>query len=173
VYLPGGGVQAPLRLASGRCDARCDHRELEDLMSETTGPVEMLAVSFDATTSFQGRIAEEIEKLEDAGLIRVLDFLFLQKERDSGSFVRVDYDGEGLVTRLMDEQTVGAAGGDALRLSGDDIRSVAAALEPGASAAFMVFEHLWSRGLHDAISEVGGELFIEGFLAPEVVRAAS
>ena len=142
-------------------------------MTETTGPVEMLAVSFDASTQFQGRIAEEIEKLEDAGLIRVLDFLFLQKERDSGSLVRVDYDGEGLVTRLMDEQTVGAAGGDALRLSGEDIRSVAEALEPGASAAFMVFEHLWAQGLHDAISEVGGGLFIEGFLTPEVVSSVS
>ena len=142
-------------------------------MTETTGPVEMLAVSFDASTQFQGRIAEQIEKLEEAGLIRVLDFLFLKKERDSGSLVRVDYDGEGLVTRLMDEGIVGAAGGDALRLSGEDIRSVAAALQPGASAAFMVFEHLWSRDLHDAISEVGGELFIEGFLSPEIVSSVS
>lgn len=142
-------------------------------MTETTGPVEMLGVGFGASTQFQGRIAEEIEKLEDAGLIRVLDFLFVKKERDSGSLVRVDYDGEGLVTRLMDEQTVGAVGGDALRLTEEDIRSVAAALEPGASAAFMVFEHLWSRRLHDAISEVGGELFIEGFLAPEVLSAVS
>jgi hypothetical protein len=71
-------------------------------MTATTGPVEMLAVSFDAGVVFRGRIAEEIEKLETAGLIRVLDFLFLQKDPDTGALARVDYDGEGLVTRLID-----------------------------------------------------------------------
>jgi hypothetical protein len=39
-------------------------------MTETTGPVEMLAVSFGPSTQFQGRIADEIDKLEQAGHIR-------------------------------------------------------------------------------------------------------
>jgi hypothetical protein len=141
-------------------------------MTATTGPVEMLAVSFDAGVVFRGRIAEEIEKLETAGLIRVLDFLFLQKDPDTGALARVDYDGEGLVTRLIDGGELDAGGGGAHRLTGEDVRAVAAALEPGASAAFMVFEHLWTRGLHDAIAEVGGETFVEGFLIPEVVAGA-
>lgn len=141
-------------------------------MTETTGPVEMLGVSFGADTEFEGRIAEEIDKLEQAGLIRVLDFLFLKKERDSGELVRVDYDGEGLVTRLMDEEGVGGSGG-AYRLTGADIRDVAHALEPGASAAFMVYEHVWSRGLHEAIADVGGEPFVEGFLTPEALAGVS
>lgn len=143
-------------------------------MTETTGPVEMLAVSFGPSTQFQGRIADEIDKLEQAGHIRVLDFLFLQRERDSGALVRVDYDGEGLVTRLIEgDGTSDPGSGGAHRLSGEDIRGIADALGPGDSAAFMIFEHVWARGLHQAIAEVGGEPFLEGFLTPEVLAAVS
>jgi hypothetical protein len=137
----------------------------------TTVPTEMLAVSFGASAQFEGRIADEIDKLEQAGLIRVLDFLLVRRERDSGALLRVDYDGEGLVTRLIEGDGLGVGGGVS-GLTGDDIRAVADTLDPGASAAFMVFEHTWSSGLHAAIAEVGGTPFIEGFLAAEVVGAA-
>lgn len=139
-------------------------------MTGTTGPVEMLGVSFPADVRFEGRIAGEIDKLEQAGLIQALDFLFLKRDRDSGELVRVDYDGEGLVARLIDGDGVdGTEPGGAHRLTGADIRAVTAALEPGASAAFMVFEHVWARGLTTAIAEVGGEPFVEAFLSPELV----
>ena len=137
-------------------------------MTATTGPVEMLAVSFGASTQFRGRIADEIDKLEQAGLIRVLDFLFLKRERDSGSLVQVDYDGDGLVARLIDGSGDGGSGGPQ-GLRGADLQGVADALGPGDSAAFMIFEHVWARGLRDAISEVGGEPFVEGFLTAEAL----
>jgi len=139
-------------------------------MTATTGPVEMLAVSFGAGTQFQGRIADEIDKLEQAGLIRVLDFLFLQRDRDSGSLVQVDYDGDGLVTRLIDGNGSGDGGSGGVQgLRGADLRGVADALGPGDSAAFMIFEHVWARGFHGAIAEVGGEPFVEGFLTAEAL----
>jgi len=139
-------------------------------MSDTTGPVELLAVSFGEQVRFEGRIAEEIEKLEDAGLIRVVDFLFLKKERDSGALVRVDYEREGLVARVLEADDVEqgrAAGGH--HLTAQDIRAIAAAIDPGASVGFIAFEHLWSRGLHAAIAEVGGEPFVDGFVTGEAL----
>jgi hypothetical protein len=139
-------------------------------MTSAAVPVELMAVSFGADAQFEGRIADEIDKLERAGLIRVLDFLFVRRERESGELVRVDYDGDGLVARLIDGDRLGAG---VSGLTGNDIRAVADALEPGAAAAFMVFEHTWSGGLHAAIAEVGGTPFVEGFLAADVVSAAS
>jgi hypothetical protein len=143
-------------------------------MSETTAPVELLAVSFGAHVRFEGRIADEIDQLERAGLIRVLDFLFLKRDRDSGALLRVDYDGEGLVPRLIEgDDPAGAPPGARHYLTPGEVRAVADALEPGASAAFLIFEHVWSRGLHRAIAEVGGEPLADGFLIPEVLAAAS
>jgi hypothetical protein len=135
---------------------------------EMTGPVEMLGVSFGAETRFEGRIADEIDKLEQAGLIQVLDFMFLKKDADTGELIRVDYEGNGLVTRLIEGEGP-LLGGGACRLTTEDIREVAEALEPGAAAAFMVFEHTALRGLHEAVAEVGGTPFVEGFLTPEAV----
>jgi hypothetical protein len=100
----------------------------------------------------------------------VLDFLFVRRERESGALVHVDYEGDGLAARLMEGDGLGPG---VRGLTGADIRAVADTLEPGASAAFMVFEHTWSRRLHTAIADVGGTPFVEGFLAPEVVSAAS
>jgi hypothetical protein len=139
-------------------------------MSDTTGPVELLAVSFGEGARFEGRIAEEIEKLEDAGLVRVLDFLFLKKERESGALVRVDYDGDGLVARVLEGDGAGGTSGPGgHHLTAHDIRAIAEAIDPGASVAFIAFEHLWSRGLHEAIAAVGGEPFVDGFVTHEAL----
>src|SRR3954453_22508706 len=126
-------------------------------MSDTTGPVELMAVSFGERARFEGRIAEEIEKLEDSGLVRVVDFLFLKRERDSGGLGRVDYDGDdGLVARVLDGDDAGA-GPSGHHLRAQDIRAIAAAIEPGASVAFLAFEHLWSRGRPGGTPGGGGE----------------
>jgi hypothetical protein len=147
-------------------------------MPEITGPVEILAVGFREGARFEGRIAEQIERLARANTIRVLDFVFLQRDESTGTLVRIGHDGpegEGRVTALLDGSA--AAGGgpadpaDAYRLTADDVREVADALDPGASAGFIIFEHVWARDLMQAITETDGVAFAEGFLAPEAVAA--
>jgi hypothetical protein len=148
-------------------------------MPETTGPVQLLAVAFPASARFEGQIAEEIERLESAGAIQILDFVFLHRDEASGALVRMDYQGgadEGHVTALLEGEAGEAAdwphgASGAFRLTADDIREAAEALEPGTSAAFIVFEHVWARGLKQAIRDVGGVPFAEGFLTPEAVAA--
>ena len=151
-------------------------------MSDITGPVQILAVGFREGARFEGRIAEQIELLEESNTIRVLDFVFLHRDEATGALVRVDYDGadgEGRVTALLEGS--GTNGGDdsldgpagAFRLTQDDIRDVAEALDPGTSAGFIIFEHVWARGLKQAIVETDGVPFAEGFLTPEAVAAIS
>ena len=147
-------------------------------MTEITGPVQLLAVGFRDSAQFQGRIAEEIDRLESSDMIRVLDFVFLHRDAATGTLVRMDYEGpegEGRVTTLLadgdaETESEPAAGG-AFRLTPGDIREAAAALEPGTSAGFLIFEHLWARELKLAIAETDGVPFAEGFLTPEAVAA--
>jgi hypothetical protein len=143
-------------------------------MSEITGPVQILAVGFREGARFEGRIAEQIDQLEQSKTIQVLDFVFLHRDESTGALVRMDYDGpdrEGRVTALLDGPAEGPAA--AFRLTADDIREVAEALDPGASAGFILFEHVWARGLKRAIAETDGVPFAEGFLTPEAVAAIS
>ena len=147
-------------------------------MPEITGPVEILAVGFRKGARFEGRIAEQIDRLARANTIRVLDFVFLQRDESTGALVRMDHDGadgEDRVTALLEGPAAGRNGpvdpADAYRLTADDVREVADALDPGASAGFIIFEHVWARALKQAITETDGVAFAEGFLAPEAVAA--
>ena len=149
-------------------------------MPAITGPVQILAVGFREGAKFEGRIAEQIDQLEQSNTIRVLDFVFLHRDEATNALVRMDYEGpdrEGRVTLLLDGAEVNGIGepvtgsGDAFRLTPDDIREVADALDPGTSAGFIIFEHVWARGLKQAIAETDGVPFAEGFLTPEAVAA--
>ena len=149
-------------------------------MPAITGPVQILAVGFREGAKFEGRIAEQIDQLEQSNTIRVLDFVFLHRDEATNALVRMDYEGpdrEGRVTMLLDGAEGNGIGepstgpGDAFRLTPDAIREVADALDPGTSAGFIIFEHLWARGLKQAIADTDGVPFAEGFLTPEAVAA--
>jgi len=148
-------------------------------MPEIVGPIQILAVGFREGARFEGRIAEQIDLLEQANTIRVLDFVFLHRDESTGALVRMDFDGqegEGRVTMLLDgaeadDNAPDDGPGGAFRLTADDIRDVAEALDPGTSAGFIIFEHVWARGLKQAIVETDGVPFAEGFLTPSAVAA--
>jgi hypothetical protein len=46
---------------------------------------------------------------------------------------------------------------------------MAASLEPGTSAGFLLVEHVWARDLKRAIRQTGGVPIGEGFLTPEAI----
>jgi hypothetical protein len=143
-------------------------------MTEPTGPVQILAVAFGRGADFEGRIAEEIDKLEDSETIRVIDLVFLHRDERTGALMALDYDESengGSMTLLEGEDGALVMPAGAMRLGADDIRRAAAELEPGTSVCFMLFEHVWARDLKLAIADNDGDLFAEGFLSPEAVAA--
>ena len=149
-------------------------------MHDTTGPVQLLGVGFPEGTQFEGRIAEELDRLESSGAIRILDFVFLHKDAATGALVRMDLEGtsaEPRVTTLLEGETGDDGdewpheGRGAFQLTAGDLREVAQALEPDTSAGFIVFEHVWARGLKQAIADTGGVPFAEGFLSADAVAA--
>lgn len=139
------------------------------------GPVQLLNVGFDPGANFEGRIADELARLETDRTIRVLDLLFVARDTDSDELVVLEHQ----------EESMGAIVGALLGLQVDDadpqehsfgfsqaeIEQMGVELEPGAAAGLMLIEHVWARGLKRAIRDAGGRMLGGDFLTPEVVAA--
>ena len=65
-------------------------------MMEMIGPVQLLAVGFGPEAKFEGRIMDELSRLEQHETIRILDLLFVQKDAESGDLLALDYQGQEL-----------------------------------------------------------------------------
>ena len=129
---------------------------------------------------------DELSNLERKETIRILDLLFVHKDAETGDLLALDYQGEELgaiVGALLgfefegDEQPAGQPAGSteerveshAFGLSQREIEGMAASLEPGTSAGFLLVEHVWARDLKRAIRQTGGFPLGEGFLTPEAI----
>lgn len=140
------------------------------------GPVQLMLVGFEPGAKFEGRIADELARLESERTIRLLDLLFVAKDTDSDELVVLEHQ----------EENMGAVAGAllGLRLEGDDsstehsfgfaraeIQEMGASLPPGGAAGLMLIEHVWARGLKRAIRDAGGRSLGDSFLTPETVAA--
>jgi uncharacterized membrane protein len=155
-------------------------------MAEKIGPVQLLAIGFDPETKFEGRIMDELSRLERHETIRILDLLFLGKDAETGDLFALDYQGEELgaiVGALLGFEFEGngerqaessqVIQGHAFGLSQREIEEIAASLAPGSSAGFLLIEHVWARDLKRAIRDAGGFPLGEGFLTPEALSTVA
>jgi uncharacterized membrane protein len=151
-------------------------------MTEKIGPVQLVALGFPPDAEFEGRIMDELEKLERHETIRILDLLFVGKDAETGDLLALDYQGEELgaiVGALLGfefdgeqpDGTTDGMQGHAFGLSRGEIQDIAASLDPGNSAGFVLIEHVWARELKGAIRDAGGFPLGEGFLTPETLSA--
>ena len=139
-----------------------DERSLDEL-----GPVDYLIVEFPAgAQNFTGEGAIELVRLHDAGIIRVMDILILQKGEDGtvmaqelGDVNQLD-DLSRLETQLV--QTLSEA----------DVEHLAAAMEPGSVAGVLVYENLWAAPFASAMRHAGGQLIANGRIPVQALIAA-
>jgi uncharacterized membrane protein len=149
-------------------------------MTQKIGPVQLLAIGFPPDADFEGRIMAEIERLEAHDTIRVLDLLFVARDAETGDLLALDYQGEDLgaiVGALLgfefEDEAMRPSGsaegteGHAFGLSQEEIQDIAASLDPGSSAGFVLIEHVWARNLKEAFRDAGGFPLGEGLLTPE------
>ena len=150
-------------------------------MTEKIGPVQLVAIGFAPEANFEGRIMDELSRLERHETIRSLDLLFVHKDAQTGDLLALDYQGEELgaiVGALLGFEFEGDLPSDtqeieshAFGLSQREIEEIAASLDPGSSAGFLLIEHVWARNLKRAIRDAGGFPLGEGFLTPEAIAA--
>ena len=129
------------------------------------GPVEYIVVGFPGN-KFNGAIAPELAKLIDNGTIRILDLVFVGKD-DAGDVVAFEFD--QLEELEAFHHLEGEVGGI---LNEEDIAYAAAALEPGSSAALLVWEDKWAAPFAEALRESGGILLEGGRIPYELVEVA-
>ena len=137
-------------------------RSLDEL-----GPIDYLIVEFPKGQShFTGEAAEQLVKLHDAGLIRVMDLIFLTK----------DADGTIDATELSDLDELGEFAQIeaqlAETLAEDDIVNLAAAMDPGSIAAVLIYENLWAAPFASAVRHQGGQLIAAGRIPVQAMIAA-
>jgi hypothetical protein len=137
-------------------------RSLDDL-----GPVDYLIVEFPAgAQNFTGEGANELLKLHDAGIIRVMDVLILAKA-DDGSVDAMelsDLPELGELARLEAQL--------AQTLAEEDVAHLAAAMDPGSVAGVLVYENLWAAPFASAMRRAGGQLIANGRIPVQAIIAA-
>ena len=119
-----------------------------------TAPVSFMAVGFGPEAAFEGRIVAELQRIEQSGMLRVLDLLFVRRVPETGEL-----------------ETRPGIPGRATLVSQADVDEVAAALEPGHAAGLVLLEHVWRTELAGAIEGSGGRILQEGLLDPEQTAA--
>lgn len=151
------------------------------------GPVQILALGFPTTERFEGRIAEELIKASDSGVIRVIDALAVIAEDDEIAVLRVsDLDDE-------QRQELGAQIGALIGLGANGIEGFVAGAEAGAEIAeeggfglvediadelvenlpegsaglLLIIEHAWAVPLRDAIVDAGGILMANEWIGAQ------
>src|SRR3954447_11575844 len=133
---------------------------------EEIGPVDYAIIAFPGSR-FTGRIAPALAELADHGTIRIIDVAFIRKD-DAGEISAFDLEEIEAEVRAGFE-TAGVAG--ETLFNEDDVLGAAAALEPGSSAAMIVWENLWARKLADAVRAADGALLDFGRIPHETVKA--
>jgi hypothetical protein len=133
---------------------------------EEMGPIDYLVIEWPGRQP-TGEAAPFLVDLVDRGLIRILDLAFIAKAED-GSVAGLEISDLG---QQVEELKVfeGASSG---LLSEDDTAEAAAALEPGTSAALLVFENAWAAPLPAALRRAGAQLVASGRRAVQAVLAA-
>ncbi len=136
---------------------------------DALGPIDYIVVEFPAgEAAFTGEMGAEIERLVDAGTVRVLDLLIIKKEEDGSYEGHEVHDFEHDAVAGLRELGAEAA----MVLGHDDVAAIADILEPGTVAAVLVWENTWAAPFASAVRRSGGQLVSDGRIPMQAVVAA-
>jgi hypothetical protein len=129
---------------------------------EEMGPIDYLLVEWSGRQP-HGELAPHLVDLVDRGLIRILDLVFLAKDED-GSVAAIEIgelphlaEFEGASTGLVDDE---------------DLEEAGAVMEPGTSAALLIYENAWAAPFAVAMRESGGQVVSSGRIPVQQMLAA-
>jgi hypothetical protein len=130
------------------------------------GPIDYVLIEWRGRQP-NGEAMPHLVELVERGVIRILDVAFIAKDED-GSVAGID------LADLGDDgaQLSVFEGASSGLISDEDVGEAAGALEPGTSAALLVFENTWAAPFVAAVRRSGGELVASGRIPAEDVLAA-
>lgn len=129
------------------------------------GPIDYVLIEWPGRQP-NGEAAPHLIDLVDRGTIRILDLAFITKAED-GSVAGLEISDLG-----RDHEFAEFEGASAGLLTEVDRSEAAEALEPGTSAALIVFENSWAAPFATAVRRSGGQLVASGRIPVQAVLAA-
>ena len=131
------------------------------------GPISYLIVEFPGN-KMTGEGLPILVDLVDQGLIRILDLLFVMRGEDGslGTVELQDLEPDGQIDVAVFE---GASSG---LLDESDLADAASVIEPGSSAAILLFENRWARSFVEALRRGGAELVAAGYIPQDALTAS-
>src|SRR3954454_1806694 len=129
------------------------------------GPIDYVVIEWPGEQP-RGDVAPLLLDLVDRGIIRILDVAFMAKD-ENGAVYALD------IGELEASEAFVAFDGAASGLLGtDDLAEAANALEPGTSAAVLVWENRWAAPVAVALRRSGGQLVASGRIPIQALIAS-
>jgi uncharacterized membrane protein len=158
---------------------------------EEFGPVQILVIGFE-NGRFSGAILEELRRLREHDIVRLVDLLFVTKNPDGevtalerSDLTKGEFRDLGALTgALVGLGAAGSAGlepgaaagaetaGTGTVFDQEEVWEVADAIPAGSSAALALLEHRWAIPLRDAIADAGGVTVADEWVHPRDLVAA-
>jgi uncharacterized membrane protein len=153
------------------------------------GPVQLLVVGYGPDAAFTGAALEELHRLRDADIVRVVDLLVVAKD-DEGNVTKVEIADRpelqeygALAGALLGLGAAGEEGMEAGAIAGaeamadgqmydaEEVWAISEQIPPGMVAAIAMLEHRWAIPLRDAINENDGVILADEWIHPaDLVR---
>jgi uncharacterized membrane protein len=153
------------------------------------GPVQILVVGFGEDAKFKGTALEELRKLQEADIVRLIDLLMVRK-LDDGTVEKLEISDAKEVAELgalagallglgaageegaLAGAELGAeAAADGSMFADKDVWYLADSLPEGMAAAVVIIEHRWAIPLRNAIADAGGVALTDRWLHPQDLLA--
>ena len=134
---------------------------------DAMGPISYLIVQFPGN-KMTGEGFPILVDLVDRGLIRILDLVFVTRDTDGSvrAIEMSDLDHDGKLDLAVFE---GASSG---LLDSSDLADAESVIDPGSSAAVLIFENRWATSLTQALRRGGAELVAAGYIPHEAIAAS-
>jgi hypothetical protein len=131
------------------------------------GPVEYIVVGFPGN-KFKGDIAPALADLVSSGTIRVMDLAFVSKDEDGNvlAFELEDLAEDEASPFAEFEKQISDL------LNAEDLAFIADSLDPGSSAAVLVWENLWAARFAETMREADAVLVAYDRIPYDTIRAA-
>jgi len=165
---------------------------MKEVKLENIGPLQLMAVAFTEPT-FSGEVRDELRKLRDQELVRIVDGIVVRKD-ESGNVAAVEESDLSAEENMQYGEVIGSLLGlgagsldTAVQSSTDvaeafhqryeygldkeDVEDLADQMPAGTAVLFLLIEHRWLIPLRNAMRSEGGVLLAQDFLSPELLMS--